>query len=619
MVVPMDNSDADAVRRLLTATQRFAARAEEARRRQEDREREGRPRDEDRYRYRFDDFENFDADSDDERDFRDLSHYTTIDPITGKVTELWLGIIDVYGSASLNSDGNDTKHWRLSESDWKWLSHLDRLEHLKLTGCGGLPHRQLKELRFLKHFSCSECGNVAGNRDSDSNVDIELPQVKSISLRCGFQPNPAGIESLRAMFRYIYKSLTNLERITIWRIDQQQWRGQISNTTAFQRKEYRRTLVETLLEELSGGSLCNEVKNKKKVKTLELNRCGLTSVDFRKLMFEILPNNFPSLERLSLSSNEIDELPEIQKSAWECSSELVKNPKNNLDEPNFLKTKRLFRRLRKNLQQIHLSNNPIIEFLGKSGEEHRQLTWVEDNAEQNNAAGDQSQDEERRRYQSNQRRQEEENATVLRRSQRIKELEKLRDWLRLLPKLSQLGYVACVHNLMRSITEDFVVTTIRNQLNDDSSSVRDPSETVIPFFRYSNDLQHQIEYYLRVNRGGRWLIDGGFNENTDGEVGCDSLSSHDLVNSLSLWPNILDWSYRTSASGCFLVKMPPSTHNRTHRSLQRQQQEQSAVYNQSQYYLAPSRSSSNTKSSSSCENATALYNLLRNGPVWYEG
>jgi len=613
MVVPMDDSDADAVRHLLTATQRFAARAEEARRRQEDLEREGRPRDGDRYRYRFDDFENFDEDSDDERDFRDLSHYTTIDPTTGKVTELWLGIIDVYGSASLNSDGNDKKHWRLSESDWKWLSQLDRLEHLKLTGCGGLPHRQLKELRFLKHISCSECGNVAGNIDSGSdanaegNIDVELPQVKSISLRCGFQPNPAGIESLRAMFRYIYRNLTNLERINIWRLDQQQWRGQITNTTALQRKEYRRVLVETLLEELSGGSLCNEMKTKKKVKTIELNRCGLTSVDFRKLMFEILPKNFPSLQRLSVSSNEIDELPEIQKSQWESSNELITNQNNKLDKPNFLKKKRLFRRLRKNLQQIHLSNNPIMEFLGKSGDEHRQLPRVEDDAEQDDNQGDQSQEEERRHYQDGQRRQEEENAIVLRRSQRIKELEKLRDWLRLLPKLSQLGYVACVQNLMRSITEDFVVTTARNGHNDDSSSSRDLSETVIPFFRYSNNLQQQIEYYLRVNRGGRWLIDGGFNENGKEDVGCDNRSCGDLANSLSLWPNILEWSYRTSSSGCFLVKI-----NRAPCGAQTRQQEQSAVYNQ--YHLG---STSSSCSSSSRENATALYHLLRDGPVWY--
>jgi hypothetical protein len=609
MVAQMDPSDANAVRRLLTATQRFAARAEEARRQQEATEYHG-------YRYRFDDFENFDEDSDDERDFRDLSHYTMIDNSTGRVTELWLGIIDVHGVTSNNNADDDARHWKLSDDDWKWLSQLDRLEHFKVTGCGALPHRQLKDLRHLKHISCSECGSIASGANVKDNeedsIDLDLPQVRSVSLRCGFQPNPAGVESLRAMFRYIRKHLTNLERITIWRLDQQQWRGQISSTTTtFQRKQYRRDLVETLLEELSGCSSFDNAEPQKTVKTLELNRCGLTSADFRRLMFEILPKNFPSLQRLSLSSNEIDKLPEIQNSSSKSSRGAFEG-NNNIgiedDEPGFSEKKHLFRRLRKSLQQIHLSNNQIMEFLGKNGEEHKQL--VREGID----GTDENREQEIPNYRDEHRRREEEDVIVLRRFRRIKELEKLRDWLRLFPKLSQLGYVSCVHNLMRSTTGDFTLTWRSpaapfQDTNKRGNGTADTTGRVVPFLRYSKFLQRQIEYYLRVNRGGRWLIDGGGCCGDGREEGGfdddenNRNSSRALLRSLALWPNILEWSYRTSSSGCFLVPLPG------------RQERPVSLHLASHYY--PVRSVN--AGTSSHKNATALYSLLREGPALCDG
>ena len=125
-MVPMDRSDAKAVRHLLTATQRFAAQAEQARREREEQagQQQQAGDDNNRYQYRFDDFENYDQNSDDERDFRDLSHYTTIDTSTGKVTELWLGIINVQAitAANNNSGNDDAKHWTLADDDWEHLS-----------------------------------------------------------------------------------------------------------------------------------------------------------------------------------------------------------------------------------------------------------------------------------------------------------------------------------------------------------------------------------------------------------------------------------------------------------------------------------------------------------------
>ncbi len=599
MVVPMDPSDATAVRHLLTATQRFAAQAEVARQLQENQEQGRPPAENRRYRYQFDDFENFDEDSDDERDFRDLSHYTTIDTKTGKVTELWLGIIDVHG---LTSQADDKKHWRLSESDWEWLSHLDRLEHFKLTGCGALPHHQLQGLQYLRHISCSECGNTPIGEDTEG---VHLPQVTSISLRCGFQPNPAGIVSLRAMLRYINQNLTNLERITIWRLDQQLMRGQIaSDTTALQRKEHKRLLADALLEELAGGSIVN-----KNIKTLELNRCGLNSADFRQLMLETLPKNFPGLQRLSLSSNLIDELPEIKRSSTKnmCKSFASKSADPEEDEASFGKKKFLFRRLRKSLEQIHLSNNPIMEFLGNTGEEHEKLPRDEEN---NDGEQDVPQ------YQLERRRQEEENEIVLNRFRRIEEFEKLRDWLRLLPRLSQLGYVSCMHNLMRSTTGDFVLTTAPNA---DTSDIIDgnghvdgeDSDIVVPFRKYSKHLQRQIEYYLRINRGGRWLVDGGYCDNDNKEVGRD-----DVLHSLALWPNILEWSYRTSASGCFLVPLPHSkVLDNSDGHVQTRPQVLGATYPPHQSYPARAYLGRAWIPTSSLKNATALYTLLREGPA----
>ncbi len=612
MTVKMDPSDAAAVRHLLTATQRFAARAEEARQRQENPEQGQRRPENQRYRYHFDDFENYDEDSDDERDFRDLSHYTTIDVKTGKVTELWLGIIDVYG---LTSRSDDKKHWTLSDSDWECLSQLDRLEHFKLTGCGALPHRQMQRLKYLRHISCSECGNLSGDEASanktvdDESVGVPLPQVKSISLRCGFQPNPAGIASLRAMFRYINKNLTNLERITIWRLDQQLMRGQISsNTTALQRKEYKRVLVETMLEELSGESSSETIGNKN-IKTLELNRCGLTSADFRQLMLEILPKQFPCLQRLSLSSNEIDELPEIKHSSTGlmCKSFADKINEPGEDEASFAKKKRLYRRLRKSLEQIHLSNNPIMEFLGKNGEEDDKHVRDEENSD-----GEQDIPQ----YQHDRRQQDEENETVLRRFRRVEEFEKLRDWLRLLPRLSQLGYVSCMHNLMRSTTGDFVLTTtpstaIADIVDSKGHGDGEDSGIVVPFLHYSKYLQRQIEYYLRINRGGRWLIDGGVFRGENTEIGRDT-----LLQSLALWPNILEWSYRTSTSGCFLVPLPHSKGmDRNSGNVHTATQAQGATYPPNQYYPARAYLGSAWVPSSSLNNATALYNLLREGPA----
>lgn len=592
MVVPMDPSDATAVRHLLTATQRFAAKAEESRRQEEEQGRGQRRAGNHRYRYQFDDFDNFDENSDDERDYRDINMYTSIDSKTGKVTELWLGIIDVHGHSSRS---DDKKHWTLSESDWQWLTKLDRLEHFKLTGCGALPHRQLKELRHLKHISCSECGNLSTdnaaekNSDDEDIFDLSLPQVKSISLRCGFQPNPAGVKSLRAMFRYIHKNMTNLERITVWRLDQQLLRGQIaSNTTALQREEYKRQLVETLLEELSGGPTCDDIVNQKVV-TLELNRCGLNSTDFKKLMFEILPKRFPNLQRLSLSSNDIEELPEIEQteSKRNCKSFDSESNPTQEDEASFAKKKRLFHRLRKSLQQIHLSNNPVMEFLGKNGDENRKLSTDEDSND-----GEQDLPE----YQIIRRRQEEEDAIVLRRLRRIKEFEKLRDWLRLLPRLSQLGYVSCMHNLMRSTTEDFELTTGPSASSSDPVDGDDSSITVVPFLRYSKYLQRQIEYYLRLNRGGRWLIDGGGFEGKIAEGERDN-----LLQSLALWPNILEWSYRTSSSGCFLLPLPQSR--------------QPTLSAPNQNYAARNYLGCAWVPPSSLKNATALYGLLREGPA----
>jgi len=609
-MVPMDRSDAKAVRHLLTATQRFAAQAEQARREREEQagqqQQANHRGDNNRYQYRFDDFENFDQNSDDERDFRDLSHYTTLDTSTGKVTELWLGIINVQAITANNNSGNDdAKHWTLSDDDWEYLSKLDRLEHFKVTGCGVLPHKQLKELRHLKHISCSECGNIAaaGNDGNDqrSVVDLELPQVESISLRCGFQPNPAGIKSLRTMIRYIHNNLTNLERITIWRLDQQLWRGHIAtDTTAFQRKQYRRDLVEALLDEFQNNS-----KKNTKLKTLELNRCGLNSEDFQRLMFEILPQNFPSLQRLSLSSNEIEDLPEIRVDSNRINSDSSRKNVDEYqdDEQTFAEKKHLFRRLRRNLHQIHLSNNPIMDFLGKAGEEHQQLL----REEANNDNGEEGNDQERiPDYRYEQLHREEETAIVSRRFRRIKEFEKLRDWLRLFPKLSQLGYVSCVHNMMRSTTEDFIVTS-GNIPGGNSES--DQNFSVVPFRKYSRKLQQEIEYYLRVNRGGRWLIEGGCYGDTSEELINLNSSRKDLLNYLALWPNILEWSYRTSSSGCFLVPLPPTReHDYTPT-------EQSAVHLGSQYYSRRTRVPTGRAPSSSHKNATALYRLLREGPA----
>ena len=123
-----------------------------------------------------------------------------------------------------------------------------------------------------------------------------------------------------------------------------------------------------------------------------------------------------------------------------------------------------------------------------------------------------------------------------------------------------------------------------------------PSLNVIPFLRYSKYLQRQIEYYLRLNRGGRWLIDGGGFEGKIAEGERDN-----LLQSLALWPNILEWSYRTSSSGCFLLPLPQSR--------------QPTLSPPNQNYAARNYLGCAWVPPSSLKNATALYGLLREGPA----
>mmetsp|Transcript_9210 Transcript_9210/g.19330 ORF Transcript_9210/g.19330 Transcript_9210/m.19330 type:complete len:655 (-) Transcript_9210:162-2126(-) len=647
MIVPMNPSDAKAVRRLLTATQKYAERVE-----QEARESNNNDGNNNRYPYGFKDFENFDEDSDDERGFRDISHYTSIDASTGRVKELWLGIINVrgitssHGNRSNGYDEDERRYWKLSDADWNWLSKLDRLEHFKVSGCGRLPHRQLKGLLHLKQISCSICGNIAAAataKDGTQDLLPQLPRIKTISLRCGFQPNPFGIKSLRTTLRYVFNNLKGVEKITIWRIDQQQPTLGNGGMTALQKKGYTRELVDVLLEELGGST---ENHRKYKLATLELNRCGLTSKDFKKLVLDIIPSRFPSLQRLSLSSNRIDELPDLRTKVFNntttqnCS--VTKNAgvlenedeaqlrfrrvNENQKEADLSGKKQLFVRLRKTLRELNLSNNPIMEFLGRNGDEPQRLFRDNENGISiDNDYYDPSHHQEER-------------AIVLRRFRRVVEFEKLLDWLRLFPKLSYLGYASCVHNLMRSTTGDFEMTS------SSATKTKRGRVIVLPFLSYSKQLQRQIEYYLRINRGGRWLVEGGapagsdndscYNENekdvdaAPNAPGNDNITKPTMTtvtpckdgsileqeqhgfHSLALWPNILEWSYRTSSGGCFFVPLPHCAATKGGRRVQPQQLEIPIL---TSYYPTTSKIGTTWTPTSSHKNATALYHLLRQG------
>mmetsp|Transcript_10164 Transcript_10164/g.29872 ORF Transcript_10164/g.29872 Transcript_10164/m.29872 type:complete len:607 (+) Transcript_10164:2-1822(+) len=600
MVVPMNASDASAVKHLLTATQRSVRPPPAAEVHAQPRARNHHP-----YRYRFDDFEDdYDSDSDDERDFRDLSHYATIDPSTGRVTELWLGIIDVNYSPHENQT---TRHWRLSETDWDWLSHLDQLEHFKVSGCGALPVRQLKGLAHLRHISCSECGNFAqtaqrrgGEGESareldepdDSNncveesVDMNLPQVRSISLRCGFQPNPSGVAALRSMMDWIRNHLSGLETITIWRLDQQQpWTTTAAANRGVSHQRYLRLLVEELLDGLaSSDGDSSQQPSKSNVTVLELNRCGLTAADFRRLLLEIVPDRFPCLERLSVSSNEIDQLPRVdihsQRVARHAGAIYKKENEPEIEEERPESIRQRLGRLRRTLRQLHLSNNPILDFLGQS------------ECDDDDDVPEQGTDEH--------------DAIPQRRFRRMEELERLKDLLILFPRLSHLGYASCIHKVLRSSVDDWIVTTTPQDNDNDNDNDRIIER--IPFAEYSTHLQSQIEYYLRINRGGRWLVEGMGADLGDP----DHTRAGDLLNWLAVWPNILEWSYRTSSGGCFLIPLPPLVMR---PSSQTPSQMSSSWSSSGSVFSCHSYNHWNNSN----KNATAMYRLLRDGPALYGG
>eukprot|EP00536_Pseudo-nitzschia_multiseries_P008901 jgi/Psemu1/21764/gm1.21764_g len=612
MVVPMNASDATAVKHLLTATQRSVLRpqAADAARAQQN------VRNNSAYRYRFDDFEDdYDSDSDDERDFRDLSHYATTDPATGRVTELWLGIIDVNYSPH---EAQTTRHWTLSETDWHWLSCLDQLVHFKVSGCGALPVRQLRGLAHLRHISCSECGNLAQAlpahtehehkhkhdeslakaKDCKENTsDSDLPQVRSISLRCGFQPNPSGVAALTAMMDWIRNHLSGLETITIWRLDQQQPWTATATARGESHQRYLRLLVEALLDGLSLSSSNSDSDPESQpqpqptasnVTVLELNRCGLTAADFRRLLLEIIPDRFPSLERLSVSSNEIDKLPRVDGLHSECAASHVHDadiasyqPNNDPKTERPETTLQRLGRLRRTLRQLHLSNNPILEFLGQSE--------CDDDDDDDEHRGNEKQD-----------------AIPQRRFRRMEELERLKDLLVLFPRLSHLGYASCMHKVLRSSVDDWIVTTTSATIAGAAATDNnDNNQTIqrIPFAEHSTRLQSQIEYYLRINRGGRWLVEG-----MGGDLDDDPHETRagGLLDWLAVWPNILEWSYRTSSGGCFLIPLPPlatrpSQSSSSGSSSSRRHHGGSSCHSYNHY--------NNNK------NATALYRLLRDGPA----
>ena len=152
----------------------------------------------------------------------------------------------------------------------------------------------------------------------------------------------------------------------------------------------------------------------------------------------------------------------------------------------------------------------------------------------------------------------------------------------------------------------------------------DSNHQVIPF--HSN-LQREIEYYLRINRGGRWLVEGGVEQsgnqsaavagNDPADLHHSNSSSNDSMNSVAkLWPFILEWSYQTSSGGCFLTPLSPFKPHPC-RSIIEEQKEVTATSanNSTISNNAIATTDADGIVITTNKNATSLFHLLREGPA----